>query len=182
MGYKYWDDLELEILETQSDILSTRSLAKKLGRSVSAVALKRYRMGLMSVTDSGNLLSQNMVSTILGVENRTVSMWRKKLGLKACHRGSYIMYNPDELVKWLKANPDRWNAARVTDKTLFVGAEWFKAKARSDKPKNYNWTPLEIQQMKYLRKEGYTILEIAQKMQRSESSIKYKLYTAGGTK
>lgn len=180
MGYKYWDDLELEILETQSDVLSTRSLAKKLGKSVNAVALKRYRMGLQSVQDSGNLLTQNMVSTILGVENRTVSTWRSSLGLKACRRGNCIMYRPDALVQWLKKNPERWNATRVTDQSIFKGAGWFKDKLRNDKPKNYNWTTLEIQRMRYLRKEGYTVPEIAEKMQRSEASIKYKLYRAGG--
>lgn len=31
-------------------------------------------------------------------------------------------------------------------------------------------------QMKMLRKQGFTIREIAEKMNRSESSIKYKLY------
>lgn len=34
----------------------------------------------------------------------------------------------------------------------------------------------EVSQMKMLRKQGFTIREIAEKMNRSESSIKYKLY------
>lgn len=40
----------------------------------------------------------------------------------------------------------------------------------------YNWTQTEVSQMKMLRKQGFTIREIAEKMNRSESSIKYKLY------
>lgn len=39
-----------------------------------------------------------------------------------------------------------------------------------------NWTQTEVSQMKMLRKQGFTIREIAEKMNRSESSIKYKLY------
>lgn len=38
------------------------------------------------------------------------------------------------------------------------------------------WTQTEVSQMKMLRKQGFTIREIAEKMNRSESSIKYKLY------
>lgn len=34
----------------------------------------------------------------------------------------------------------------------------------------------EVSQMKMFRKQGFTIREIAEKMNRSESSIKYKLY------
>lgn len=40
----------------------------------------------------------------------------------------------------------------------------------------YNWTQAEVSRMKMLRKQGFTIREIAEKMDRSESSIKYKLY------
>lgn len=39
-----------------------------------------------------------------------------------------------------------------------------------------NWTQTEVSQMKMLRKQGFTIREISEKMNRSESSIKYKLY------
>ena len=55
------------------------------------------------------------------------------------------------------------------------------AKAMAQKPKplrnlTNNWTQTEVSRMKMLRKQGFTIREIAEKMDRSESSIKYKLY------
>ena len=38
------------------------------------------------------------------------------------------------------------------------------------------WFRRQVSRMKMLRKQGFTIREIAEKMDRSESSIKYKLY------
>lgn len=50
------------------------------------------------------------------------------------------------------------------------------ARHGSQEAEPYNWTQTEVSQMKMLRKQGFTIREIAEKMNRSESSIKYKLY------
>lgn len=72
--------------------------------------------------------------------------------------------------------PEDWNAARVTDDTLFMQYPWLKEKRKNDISHKYNWTQTEVSQMKMLRKQGFTIREIAEKMNRSESSIKYKLY------
>ena len=51
-----------------------------------------------------------------------------------------------------------------------------KEKRKNDISHKYNWTQAEVSRMKMLRKQGFTIREIAEKMDRSESSIKYKLY------
>ena len=76
----------------------------------------------------------------------------------------------------MKEHPEDWNAARVTDDTLFMQYPWFKEKRKNDISHKYNWTQAEVSRMKMLRKQGFTIREIAEKMNRSESSIKYKLY------
>lgn len=73
----------------------------------------------------------------------------------------------------------RWaegNAARITDDSLFMRYDWYKEKRRTDKPNRYNWTEAEVSWMNTLRRQGFTIREIAEKMNRSESSIKYKMY------
>ena len=66
------------------------------------------------------------------------------------------------------------NTDMLTRNTLsrILGVE----KRKNDISHKYNWTQTEVSQMKMLRKQGFTIREIAEKMNRSESSIKYKLY------
>ena len=97
--------------------------------------------------------------------------------------GSWFSYGEERIgqgrenaKKYMKEHPEDWNAARVTDDTLFMQYPWFKEKRKNDISHKYNWTQTEVSQMKMLRKQGFTIREIAEKMNRSESSIKYKLY------
>lgn len=81
-----------------------------------------------------------------------------------------------EGIRYMEEHPEDWNAARITDDSLFMRYDWYKEKRRTDKPNRYNWTEAEVSWMKTLRRQGFTIREIAEKMNRSESSIKYKMY------
>lgn len=76
-----------------------------------------------------------------------------------------------------KDHPEDWNAYKINDDSILMGYDWYKEKKQTDEPKNYNWTSAEVQRMKHLRQKGYYIREIAEEMGRSESSIKYKLYS-----
>jgi len=76
----------------------------------------------------------------------------------------------------MKEHLEDWNAARITDDSLFMRFDWYQEKKKHDVATRYNWTEREESKLKFLRHEGYTIREIAEKMNRSESSIKYKLY------
>ena len=106
---------------------------------------------------------------------RTIQYWERK-GLKSVRKKPYVMYRQQDIIRYMKEHPEDWNAARVTDDTLFMQYPWFKEKRKNDISHKYNWTQTEVSQMKMLRKQGFTIREIAEKMNRSESSIKYKLY------
>ncbi len=80
------------------------------------------------------------------------------------------MYRQQDIIRYMKEHPEDWNAARVTDDTLFMQYPWFKEKRKNDISHKYNWTQTEVSQMKMLRKQGCTIREIAEKMMnRSES-------------
>lgn len=122
-----------------------------------------------------DMLTRNTLSRILGVENRTLQYWERK-GLKSVRKNPYVMYRQQDIIRYMEEHPEDWNAARVTDDTLFMQYPWFKEKRKNDISHKYNWTQTEVSQMKMLRKHGFTIREIAEKMNRSESSIKYKLY------
>ena len=121
------------------------------------------------------MLTRNTVSKILGIENRTLQYWERK-GLKSYRKRPYVMYRQEDIIKYMREHPEDWNAARVTDDTMFMRYDWYKEKRRNDISHRYNWTGTEVRKMQYLRHEGYSIREIAEMMNRSESSIKYKLY------
>lgn len=175
MAGRRWSKEELELLEDLTEKYPLDTVARKLGRTPNAVFLKRQRMGIGGYRDNTDMLTRNTLSQILGVENRTIQYWERK-GLKAIRKRPYVMYRHQDIIKYLRDHPDDWNATRVTDDTLFMQYDWFKEKRKTDISHKYNWTQAEVKRMNYLRHEGYSIREIAEQMNRSESSIKYKLY------
>lgn len=175
MGGRAWSQEELIQLEELTETYPLATVARKLNRSENAVFLKRQRTGIGGFMANTDMLTRNTLSRILGVENRTIQYWERK-GLKSVRKKPYVMYRQQDIIRYMKEHPEDWNAARVTDDTLFMQYPWFKEKRKNDISHKYNWTQTEVSQMKMLRKQGFTIREIAEKMNRSESSIKYKLY------
>lgn len=175
MGGRAWSQEDLIRLEELTEKYPLATVARKLNRSENAVFLKRQRLGIGGYRDNTDMLTRNTLSQILGIENRTIQYWERK-GLKSIRKKPYVMYRQQDIIRYMKEHPEDWNAARITDDSLFMGYDWYKEKRRTDKPSRYNWTEAEISRMRMLRKQGFTIREIAEKMDRSESSIKYKLY------
>lgn len=175
MAGKRWTQEELQILDEMRCSYTVAVIAKRLGRSFNSVNIKLNRTWRSGFEKSTDMLTQNQVRTMLGVTPRTVSKWQSK-GLHSMRKGNYVTYRQEDLIRWLKNHPDEWNAAKVTDDSLLIGYSWYKEKRKRDVKPQYFWTPEEVSKLKFLRYQGYSIPEIARKMGRSESSIKFKLY------
>lgn len=159
MGGRRWTNDEIQTLEDMSGTYTVATIARRLGRSFDSVNLKMNRLCIM-----------------LGVEPRTVKKkWTDK-GLPIFRKGNYIVVRQEDLIRYLKQHPEDWNAANIPDDTLIMGYAWYQEKKRQDIPISYYWKTSEKSRLQLLRKQGYSIREIAEKMGRSESSIKYKLY------
>lgn len=177
MGGRAWTQAELETLEQMAGTYTVATIAKRLGRTFDATNIKLNRMGLLGFEKSTDLLTMNQVCLMLGVQSRTVKKkWRNK-GLRIMRKGNYLTIRQEALIKYLKEHQEDWNATKVTDDSLIMAYPWYKAKKREDTKDSYYWSPDDISRLKYLRHQGYSIREIAEKMGRSESSIKYKLYS-----
>lgn len=175
MGGRAWTQDEIILLEDLTEKYPLSTVARKLNRSENAVFLKRQRLGIGGYRDNTDMLTRNTLSKILGIENRTLQYWERK-GLKSIRKRPYVMYRQQDIIRYMRDHPEDWNAARVTDDTLFMQYSWYKEKRKADMPHKYNWTQAEVDWMNMLRHKGYTIREIAETMNRSESSIKYKMY------
>ena len=150
MGAPAWTAKEISALEEMTAKYPLPTVARKLNRSVSAVFLKQQRLGIGGLRQNSDMITRNTLSKILGIENRTIKSWEEK-GLKSIKKKPYIMYRHQDII-------------------------CYQEKKKHDVVTKYNWTEREESKLKFLRHEGYTIREIAEKMNRSESSIKYKLY------
>lgn len=176
MGGRLWTQEELDYLENMSGTFTVATMAKRLGRSFDAVNIKLNRMGLVGFEKSTDLLTLNQVCLMMGVDSKTVHKKWKSKGFRMRRRGKYNTIKQEELIRYLEAHPEDWNATKVTDDSLIMRFPWYQEKRRQDKKTQYHWTTAEVSRMKLLRRQGYSIREIGEMMGRSESSIKYKLY------
>lgn len=175
---KRWDPLEIELIETLSGQLTLKALARKLNRSENAVYLKQQRLGIGGYLKNSDMLAQNTVATMLGLDSKTLKRWENKGYIKSYHKGVYRMYKQDQLLKCLEEHQDIWNAKKVTDDTIFVNAEWFRKKRINDSDPHFFWSWEDKARVKQLRHEGYSISEIARMTGRTMNSITYFLYRA----
>lgn len=175
MGGRRWTQADIRRLEDLTAKYPLAMVAKKMNRSECAVVAKRKRLGIGGLRESTDMLTRNTLSKILGIENRTLRHWEGN-GLKSVRKGHYVMYQHQDILRYMEEHPEDWNAARINDDTMFTQYQWYREKRKTDKSHKYNWTQMETARLKMLRHQGYTIHEIAKKMGRSESSIKYKLY------
>lgn len=129
MGGRAWSQEELIRLEELTEKYPLATVARILNRSENAVFLKRQRTGIGGFMANTDMLTRNTLSRILGVENRTIQYWERK-GLKSVRKKPYVMYRQQDIIRHMKEHPEDWNAARVTDDTLFMQYPWFKEKGR----------------------------------------------------
>lgn len=152
MGGRAWSQEELIRLEELTEKYPLATVARILNRSENAVFLKRQRTGIGGFMANTDMLTRNTLSRILGVENRTIQYWERK-GLKSVRKKPYVMYRQQDIIRYMEEHPEDWNAARVTDDTLFMQYPWFKEKRKNDISHKYNWTQAEVSRMKMLRQK-----------------------------
>jgi len=125
MGGRKWTDEELVLLEELTEKYPLETVARRLNRTKEAVFLKRQRIGIGGYMANTDMLTRNTVSKILGIENRTLQYWERK-GLKSYRKRPYVMYRQEDIIKYMREHPEDWNAARVTDDTMFMRYDWYK--------------------------------------------------------
>lgn len=133
---KFWTDEEIEQLKEMSGKYPLNTVARKLGRTRASVQLKRSRLGIGGLLENTDLITKNMLAWILGVDNRTITRWNE-IGLKCVQKEFYIMYRQQDIIRFMQEHPERWNAARIRDDTLFRSYPWFREKRKNDISHNH---------------------------------------------
>lgn len=176
MSGKRWTEDEIEFLESMLGTHTVKTIAKMLGRSFDAVNIKLNRIGLSGFVKSTDRFTINQICSIFRVSWRTVDKKWKDHGLRILRKGNFKVVSQDDLIKFLKNNQDIWNAANMSDDWILSQYDWFVEKKKADTKTQYHWTSYEVSKLNYLRGKGYSCREIAERLGRTEASVKYKLY------
>lgn len=184
---KHWSEEEILFLESEWGKTSTEVIARKLKRKESAVKSKASKLGLGSMLENKDFLTAVEVARMLGTDRKTLNRHIEERGLKARGKSlsgkmKVIEIKFDNLVKWLTENPQYWNGAKVDRLSLeLIGVEkFFLEKKIEEDTKELQMTTLsdkDIEMLKVLYKKFYTYEEIANKLNKKYSTIKWKIHT-----
>jgi len=120
--------------------LTIKAIAKQLKRSVYSVETKAKKLKLGPIYNPG-YFNQNEIEKITGISHQTLKQYIEQGLIKATRsktkKGRIKQITPKELERFLKENPDKWDARKAKSVTKAIRAK-----------------ELEIEKTKVKRSEG----------------------------
>lgn len=198
-----WSNEEMEFLNEKWGILNLDTIAKKLNRSRNSVLLKAHKMSLRDqVAANGIFLTPNDVSSILGINIRTLYswIWNGKIGYRKFKVGKKRKYQiaVEDLCEFIKNNQNKWNSqnADIIQLKSYYSSyfitrsnnvkireempKWIADKVERDKAGFRQhlkpWTTREELELLSMAEQKYTYKEMCANLNRTVESVKTKLY------
>ncbi|UBK93105.1 hypothetical protein KLF37_07200 [Clostridium perfringens] len=189
--YRRWTEKEEEILIARHGTYSLMSTAKKLDRTLQAVQLKLFRMGLTDNKDAFDYVIKRTLADTLKVDSKTIDYFITK-GLRVrrkitCQVKRYNFIAISDFWEWSSENKELINWTELEKNALGEEPEWVDQERRkillNKRPSKIRgkWTEKEEKRLLSLY-NSKTYKEIAVIMGRTESSVMQKIGKLNGTK
>ena len=177
-----WTDEEIEALKEWWGEKTPDRIASKLGRSTCAIIQKAKGLRLGSYLEAGEYLGMHQVTEILGVDSHVpVRTWIPKYNAPFVYkkiRGNlqFRVIRHEDLMEWLRNNPEAWDSRKVRPYALGTEPDWLKEKraadnARAEKPTGTKYTEAETDTIRIWREKGKSYKEIGNRIGRSTASV-----------
>jgi hypothetical protein len=191
-----WSESELVYLRQNYGKMSPEKLAKELGRTSEAVHIKATRLRLHARKQR---LTPRSIGEMMRICSKQVKRWIDHKWLKAqvISRVRHTIHavQPEDLIEFLKAHPDQWDARRCPDIHLKLGIRskrtgvakderplWLKEKLAKDIRKGRQtarWTRAEDVQLAHHMQRGLRYKRVGELMGRTEQSISRRVGRLG---
>lgn len=175
VGGRRWTQEELRYLDEHRAYKTAAQIAKRLGRSVSSVSNAMHRYSLCSYRGATDWLSLYEIYQIIGISPETLKRkWQTK-GLTITRVGKYNMVDQGDLIRYMKAHPEDWNANLMKSVTIFASAPWLEEMKGYHKSISYHWSEQDVETLQEMYTTGCEIKAIAERLGRSKGAVKQKL-------
>lgn len=190
---KRWSEQDLMYLEERWGSMSIKGIAAHLGRSVTSVKLKAYRIGLGAPSLSYDGITLNQLSLAINVSYSTLASWAERYDLPIkrkvfAEKEAVWVINYSDFWKWAEANKQMIDFTKIEPLILGPEPKWVEEKRNADllkqrkikKGTNQAWTPEEDNILKgMLNAYCYTYPEISDRLKRSEAAVKRRIRDLG---
>lgn len=190
MEHKRWTTKEVRYLETWWGSMSLRGIAKRLDRSTACVRSKATKIGLGAELLHYDGITLSQLSRALKIDD--IKHWRNSYGLPAKRKlfgekQRVWVIDYESFWEWAESNKKLIDFSKLEVNLLGPEPEWVAVKRSLDfeKIKSFSqfykkWSAREEAELLSLVDQyKFTYPEIAQKLGRSEHSIKGRLRALG---
>ena len=187
---KHWSLEEVEYLEDKWGVTSIPSIAKHLGRSINAVKIKAYKLGLERFIHQGEYVTLHQLILAIG-QKQNYSYLNERLerdGFPIKYKTMItkkvkIVYIED-FWKWAKINQTKIDFSNFEENMLGPEEEWVKRKRFIDRQsklyKTSPWTEQEDRRLKQeLDKYKYNYDELSRILNRTTGAIQRRICDLG---
>jgi hypothetical protein len=185
-----WTVEELDYLESKWSEISIPSIAKNLERTVNAIKMKAFKLGLGRHLHAGEEITFMQLVTALGKRNNysyCKQSWTKQgcpVRYKKSIRKRFMMINIDAFWKWAEKHKNMLDFSNFETNALGKEPAWALVKRRADiaakKYKSTPWTQTEDEYLiSLLNSYKYGYREISIKLCRTEGAIKRRILDLG---
>ena len=182
---RLWTEEEVTYLRDHWGVTNIKTISRVLNRSERAISMKKYELNLGAFLENGDYITFNQLLKTVGynVDMNTRNSWiRRGLPLrnKKVNNNSFKVIKIDKFWEWAEENQTFLDFSKFTRFSLGKEPQWVEAKRQRDIINNTyrkkTWTQDEDEKLIFLLKHyKYNCTEIAERMQRSEFSIRSRL-------
>ena len=177
-----WTDEEIETLKDLWGDKTPDAIARILGRSTGGVIGKAKLLHLGSYLEASEFLGMHQVTELMGVDSHVpVRTWIPKYNMPFVYRRirgnlRFRVIRLEDLMKWLRDNPEAWDSRKVAPYALGTEPPWLKDKRAADrqrmaKPTGTKYTAAEDSAILIGRATGKGYKEIGARIGRSAASV-----------
>lgn len=131
---RYWTKEEEEYLIEKYGTMTAAAIARRLKKPYNAVLTKIVRLGIGTFAENVDGLHLAEVCRLVGRDKETIKATWVKYGLRIKKKGAYSIIHEDDLIDFMKNNPERWDATQC-ETYFFERFDWFREKRIADRNK-----------------------------------------------
>ncbi|MDQ0233552.1 DNA-binding protein [Metabacillus malikii] len=175
-----WSNDDIEFLKDNVGKLKISTLSERLGRTEESIKNKLKRLGISNTKAQTGFLTTYELAKLVQKDATTVRAWITKHGLNStkkvtrCSRRFYFI-EPEDFWKWAEDHKEKIDFSKIEPHTIIPEPNWVEHERKCENPTTYKvWSIREERQLRLLMMEGYSIYEVANKLERSVISVKRK--------
>lgn len=187
---KTWTKEEEALLEEIWSKMSIPAIAKRMGRTVSAIKNKAYRLGLSDHLHSSEYITINHLFRALGRNSYSyfLDSFIRKRAMPVKHKKSinmnYKVISIDDFWEWAKEHRTFINFSKMEKNILGKEPEWVKEQRKADnlfaQYKKTPWSKTEDETLlALLSTYKYSYRDLSVRLKRTEGAIKRRIFDLG---